>query len=398
MRSLPANNRAAMGAGLLLSLTTLASFSCALAANALYVVPPAVSAAIPLGVFVLAGSALSARTGLSDVWRAFDTNTKVTVVVFVGAYFSVASWSFGRWNPLIGLLALHLPAVLTCISERAFARLYLLAGLTGAFALSGSDPYAGFGLLTLLFFLVCITAAYDNFYFALEEVPGATGVTAWAPLLLAVGRSLMVLPAVAVLLWISPRPVVPVALTPPVAADNPAPPLTEEEFTGRIFEAIIYTAIMMVLILGLIALLRYLRNKFRRQQGEVLPESIGVPVGSRIRGTTIQDDEASEAGDSPLAQVVRAYRRVTSPPPGSTSKGRGRHQTPLEYLAAYRDSGRAAKEEFAELTCQFERARYTSEPLVEEAAVDFTQLAERIIAARSTTPTPPEGTSTEPAS
>jgi len=358
--------RTAMGTGLMIATTALTSYVVLLALELSYHnlpnwLPPAVVVAFAF----ISGFTLLGRAAIADLWTTMEHKSRMVAVVALGAVFILAG-SLGGRQPFIGFAALHLPLLLCLVSPRGYAWYYFVAGTTVGtallhFQMEGAMVIGGVGLCLLL-----LTLAYENFFFTLEDNPAATRVSALLPLWLAIKRALLCAAFTAPVLWFTPLP------QPFLRRESPNPPaatprLDSDKFNLDLVKAALYTGALFLLLLGLLALLRYLRNKLRRKQSEVLPESIGVPVASARLAPTRAAEEYLDTPRTPREKIVNLYRQFGQ---GLRSPKARRHpaQTPAEYAEILENRGALTRDQVREITSLFIAARYDQvEPDWEQA-------------------------------
>lgn len=367
-----------LGTGMFLGATALTSCSLLLAVNRLFDVKPVVNPALTVLVALCIGFAMGARTSMVDLWRTMEHNTRLAVTVLLVAYFGLAGLAPGRWTPLAGMAALHLPAVLTLVSERGFARLYLLVCLTTCFSVIGWNPSASTYILAVVALLLFFTLTYETFFFRVIAQPVSTRINAWLPAGLALGRYLL-FAAPAFLLWRvapSPRPFLLQPGNAPVEEKQRT--YNPQEFNGNLLEAFLYTMGLVLLLLGLIAFLRYLHSKFRRKRGEVLPESIGVPVMSPQRMAREGKRRRGPRADDPLEQIVKEYERFSTSLKSERAH-RDPSQTPQEFATSLRNIAALPGTLVGDITQEFSSARYATELVTWKTAEHFSALIDRAI-------------------
>jgi hypothetical protein len=314
-----------------------------------------------------------------DVWRTMEPNIRLATWVFVAVFFSLACLAPGKWTPLSGLVALHVPMAVTLVSERSFARLYLLTGFTTAFAIVQSAIYPSVAVVAAAALLLFITLAYESFFFKVAALPVSTKVNAFLPLGLALGRFVL-FGGIAGVLWYllpSPRPFL--VTQPRIISDEvrARPTMTPDQFNAHLFKAFLYTMGMVLLLLGLLALLRYLHSKLKRTKGELLPESIGIPMSSPMRMAR-EKKRRRERGDDPLMQMVKDYERFSSAPKSELARRRP-SQTPQEFATKLRNVAALPSAIVGQITDAFTGARYAEQPVTWETAEEFSNLVDQAL-------------------
>jgi hypothetical protein len=325
---------------------------------------------------------MAARVSMVDLWRTMEHNTKLVVALFMVALFWTAGMVPGRWTPLAGLVALHLPAAVTLVSERGFARMYLLSTLTCAFAVVGSDQQACTVLLAVFALVLFQTLAYESFYNRVIGQPVSTRINPWLPAALALGRFVM-FGTPAYLLWrLLPQPRPFLQDKTGIPDDRQSAHPDPSQFNANLLKAFLYTMALVLLLLGLIAFLRYLRAKFRRKRGEMLPESIGIPVSAPQKVPRPSKRRRAPA-DDPLEQIVKEYERFSTSLKSELAH-RAPHQTPEEYAVRLRNLAAVSSPLLRDITAEFSAARYTPGEVTWEMAEEFTGLVERAIRTEET--------------
>jgi hypothetical protein len=368
-----------LGTGVFISVTALSSFSCLLGLNRLFALHAAVNPAVTVALALCVSFALAARVSMVDLWRTMEHNTRLVIVIFTGALFMVGGYAAGRWNLLAGLVTLHLPAAFTLVSERGFARMYLLSSLTACFAVIGWNQQLCVLVLALYAFLLFQVLAYESFYDRVVVQPVSTRINPWLPGALALGRFLL-FGGVAGLLWrVLPLPRAFLREGAPGAEDEQRGPAPDpSHFNANLLKAFLYTMALILLLLALIALLRYLHAKFKRKHGEVLPESIGVPVSAPERLPRAERRARGPRADDPLEQIVKEYQRFSSALKSELAH-RAPSQTPEEYARRLRNLAALPSPLVRDITAEFSAARYTPDEVTWKQAEEFTGLVERAI-------------------
>jgi hypothetical protein len=157
---------------------------------------------------------------------------------------------------------------------------------------------------------------------------------------------------------------------------GPAP--DPSHFNANLLKAFLYTMALILLLLALIALLRYLHAKFKRKHGEVLPESIGVPVSAPERLPRAERRARGPRADDPLEQIVKEYQRFSSALKSELAH-RAPSQTPEEYARRLRNLAALPSPLVRDITAEFSAARYTPDEVTWKQAEEFTGLVERAI-------------------
>ncbi|MGI8905618.1 MAG: DUF4129 domain-containing protein [Candidatus Sumerlaeaceae bacterium] len=374
-----AQNIVTLGTGVMLTATALTSFSFLLGFNVLFEFPDYLNPALTVLLALCVGFAMASRVSMIDLWKTMEHNTRLALIVFLGLYFALTSMAPGHFSPFAGLVALHVPAALTLVSDRGFARLYILTGLTSAFAVLNFLPHVAACLLAVYGLLLFLTLSYENFFFRLLSQPVSTPVSGWLPLLLAASRYIL-FAAPAWLLWrFVPTP--PPFLFHPSDVDREQQrqrPISDPaSFNASLVKAFLYTMALILLLLGLIAMLRYLHSKFRRKGGELLPESIGVPVGS-LQKLSRAENQRTERGNDPLAQIVKEYERFSTALRSDLAQ-RAPSQTPEEFATRLRNLAAIPGPLLSDITAEFSTARYAPQEVTWETAERFTGLIEQAV-------------------
>lgn len=373
------------GTLLFLSASGLASFSCMTALGLGFPefpnwVPPIVVLTVATAMAVV----FFGRAAVADVWITSEPKTRMALVVTLGAIFSLSTFSSGN-QPMTGLAFLHI-AMLTCLtSPRGFAWYYILTGTSMGICLLHLPPQAApFFALTFLFFLL-LTCAYDNFFFTLEANPTASRASAWLPLWLAISRwsigALVVVPVA----YIAPMPDAFLQRRTHVPQSDPVRTHDPEQFNLDLLKMAIYSGFLLLLLIALLAMLRYLRNKLRRKASELLPESIGIPVSSSVRTKRSRSEGTGKTADSPRERIVQLYTAFGHGFRASKSR-RKPVQTPSEYSTVLQNRAALSRGQVDEITRAFIKARYTDAPTGWEDAQRFEELTRTALASEAEQP------------
>jgi len=143
-------------------------------------------------------------------------------------------------------------------------------------------------------------------------------------------------------------------------------------FNANLIKAFLYTMALVLLLLALIALLRYLHSKLKRKEAELLPESIGVPVGSPVRTNRSDRPVSREPANDPLAQIVRDYRRFSTAMKSDKAR-RSPSDTPKEFETKLRELAVMPRTAIQDITAGFTEARYAGEALDWDMAAAFSR-------------------------
>ena len=144
--------------------------------------------------------------------------------------------------------------------------------------------------------------------------------------------------------------------------------------------------ILFLLLLG--ALMKWLQARRRRKQATMMPEGLGVPVGDIWR---LKDEEAvvRPTLESPMERIVYHYKRLSE---GTGKRGRARKmwETPQEFQTALVEASVIPEKAAAEITKQFEKARYARGDVTEQQAAQFEITVDNTLArlTGNLTPTP----------
>ena len=368
-----------LGTGMYLGATALVSFSFLLGLNTLFNLHPAVNSAATVFLALCVGFALAARTSMVEVWCTMEPNGRLAIVIMLAIYFSLACLAPGRWTILAGLLALHIPAAITLVSERGYARLVLLTGLTSAFAVSTWNAIAGTYAIGVFALLLFITLSYESFFFRIVSQPVSTRINSWLPAGLASWRFLLFATPTWLLWQYLPSPK-PFLIQPPGRPEEVVShqSVNPEEFNSNLIKAFLYTMVMVLLLLALIAMLRYLHSKLKSKRGELLPESVGVPIGSPQRMAREEKRRRAARPDDPLEQIVKEYERFSTALRSDLAHRNPSH-TPSEFANRLRNLAVVPAPLLAEITSEFSNARYAPDKVTWENAEHFTSLVEQAI-------------------
>lgn len=339
---------------------------------------------VPVIIGMILGFVFAARPVLGDSIRSLSHGEATAWWLLSGALFAMASVIFGGWIPLAGLVALQIPALFTLVLERGYARYYVLCGLTFALAVASARmlPIVSVVIIALFMLLMILTMAYENFFFGLENAPAGAQFTtsAWLPLRAAMVRFTICALATAPLILLTPVPE-------PSQFDNSSGDTFEPRITGNIdssftlLETFIYTMVLVLLLIGLGALLRWMRNRRRRRSDEMLPESIGMPVGE-FREIEKPTPPPLPDPRTPIGKVVFWYGRFSEK---SEKRGRGRKpsETPEEFRRALLEDQVVPSEAVDTITSRFETARYASGEVTEQEAHEFQLIVQETVSRMS---------------
>ena len=363
--------------GLYISVALLAGFTTFVALATVFPEWPSwVFGVVPGLAALVACLALISRDSLADVWRAMDNNARVAATVLVAALAFVAGvYPKGSWDITAALGAAQFMACFGLISTRGFARYYLVAGLTVVMAglrIGVEQALVLFGVLVLL---LALTFAYETFFFATQRTRLASYSSPFLPLLAAAIRWLVAGGITWAILSMIP-PLTP--LLSDIAFEAPKPQSSGESFDMNLLKAFLYTMGLFLVMLGLIAFMRYIRRKFMRK-GDGLPvDGIGVPVAAPTKLVPATRRPKPSFTGSPLERIIAAYNHFGQAP--KLPEVRRRHsQTPEEYATALADRGTYQRRLVESVTQEFEKVRYGQQTPDDASAKQFVELVERTI-------------------
>lgn len=368
--------------GLYAATLALACMSSVVGLNAAFPgLPLWANAAVPCLLGACLGFVFAARPALADSIRTLSHGEAMAWWLLSGALFFCASFIFGRWLPLAGLVVLQIPAAFTLVGERGYARFYVLCGLTMALAMSSARIPSWVGLVALGLFLLLlgIVMAYETFYFGLENAPAGAqlGINPRLPLRAGLLR-----------LGVTALLAAPLIRLTPVAPPRPPAPDAGPRFTPRssgnidtsltLVEAFVYTMLLIALLLVLGALMKWIRSKRRRKGVTELPESIGVPVVVTELGRA-QESPVEPDLRTPLGRMIHWYRRFTE---GVARRGQARKpsQTPEEFRLTAVQTSAVPEAAASRITALFEQARYAPGKPGEDEARKFERVVEETLA------------------
>jgi hypothetical protein len=322
--------------------------------------------------------ALIGRESLADLWRAMDNNARVAATVLIAAVtFLAGVYPSGSWDITAALGAAQFLACFGLISPRGFARYYLVAGLTVITAGMRMDTEPALVVFAILALLLALTFAYETFFFATQHVRLASYSSPFLPLAAVAFRWIIAGGLTWGILSMIP-PLAPLFDDMSFTKVESRPRGNGESFDINLLKAFLYTMGLFVLMLGLIALMRYIRRKFMRK-GEGLPvEGIGVPVSAPTKLARTSGRKKPSFTGSPLERIIAAYNHFGQAPKLPEARRRD-SQTPEEYALALADKGTYQRRLVDSVTQEFEKARYGGELPDEESAKQFTELVERTI-------------------
>lgn len=337
---------------------------------------------VPAVLGVLLGFVFAARPALGDSIRSLSHGGTLAWWLMAVALFVCASVVTGRRSLLLGLLALQLPALFTLVTERGYARYYVLCGFTVALVVSMTRPTMAVACVIMGVFLFVMTAtmAYENFFFGMENAPPGSqiGISAWLPLRAAIVRFTLAAAVTFPLAWLTPVRPVPVAGRgssgrnwQPVASGN-----IDTSFT--LLETFLYTMILILMLLVLGAVLKWMRNRRRRRQSEMIVESLGVPVGE-FRPVREAEPPPPPDPRTPIGQVVFWYNRFADYA-GRRGKARKPSETPAQFRRRLVEECALPAQPVDTITSRFELARYAPGEVTEQEAQEFQRLVQETIA------------------
>ena len=337
------------------------------------------------GAFLGYGAALllvaGLRPALSDWLKGFSQNESLLGWLAVAlAWLGGAVALTGHWSPLAGLLAVQAVAVPALAREKGYARWYLLNGVTLAMACLSLPTHVAAWSMAAFGAALVSTLAQDSFFHSLLGAPREAGLGAnpWTPSRVAARRFAYATPAAALLAWLTPaqrvRPLRP-------ASEAVFRPLSRDRLdTGfAFFEAMAYTGVLALCLIGLAYLHRWLRDRRRRKRSAVAPESLGEPVGGIRRLRSEPPIEPHAVDHTPRGRIVAAFGRFAA-----TAQLRGRprqaSETPREFadgLVAAMVLDRTPAEGIRDA---FQSARYEARIPTEADAESFDRLIDAEIA------------------
>ncbi|MBX7246289.1 MAG: DUF4129 domain-containing protein [Candidatus Sumerlaeaceae bacterium] len=311
------------------------------------------------------------RHYIADFVRTFSPNEKAAYVALCIGIFLSPSLFARQWMPHAGLMVVLIPFAATLASPGAFAQFVVLCGITFALISVRFTEQQAFVFLAIFMLLVCVCLAYEFYFFTTEAVPVLHPPDPWTPLAVAFKRFgltvLVTAPWVAVIPTLRPvgipRGIAGFRDRVPVARNLDAASMSSVE--------LFYTFFSMIVVLALTILLIKLVQKLRRPKSqELMPESIGVPMGSPETVLRQTKKPTHLSATDPRATVIEWYRRL-SIRLGALGLPRLASETPLEYQTELMKQPVIDGREIREVTGGFMRARYSAEEIAANDADAF---------------------------
>jgi hypothetical protein len=370
-------------AGLILSLAVLGSVpACHWGLGLQPALPLWACLAAPPAVLLLAvWLGISGRAPIGDLMRSLSPPERVFSWVAVALLFTVPSLVAGRFEPLAGLLAVMLLTAVVCGSESGGARYMLVAGAAFLVATDGIPAPLCHIHLGVFAGALAAALAYGSFFAQVEPFPDALIPGPWRPLRIAVGSAATAGILTVAALWLTPRftEIRAVRFTRRQGTRWNSADMSGASLEVSLLQMFFATVLVCIALVALVAVARWLYQKFRHKPRELMPESIGVPVGGAYRLDEEPHAQRRRLSADPREAVAQWYERFAA---GMAARGAEKPPaaTAEEYLRLLVEASGLPEDELRRLTGDFVRARYAPEEVTRAQARSFARTVRGILA------------------
>ncbi|MCX8038361.1 MAG: DUF4129 domain-containing protein [Candidatus Sumerlaeia bacterium] len=333
-----------------------------------------------IGFGVLFAAVAAFRPLLIELGESLGLREKLGLFLLAGLLFVSPKLVWRQATLIDCLIVLQVPLVMSLIRREGFVRLYtinfLLAALS-AFVLWQTEK-GGFEVAAplVVFFAGCFTA--DRWFFELDRFPQVEKRPFLRPLRLGVEYGAVALAGGTVLYLMTPRlTVVERVRAPARVVEHPGGVRTLTY--DALFDLVWQTFLLLVLIVAALAVLQYLKRKYRRpEEGEdtAAGESVLRMVRRIIRPTPRPPD--IPRGFSPREQILRGYWAWCDEME-RFGLARLPVMTPKEFAGAVARNHPPVAAPVGRLTAIFEAAKYDRRPLAGADVEGFFACAREVI-------------------
>lgn len=336
--------------------------------------------AIVLGFGAMFTLVAGLRPILLDLTSDLGIREKLGVFLLHVLFFAGPKLATSRATLIDCLIALQIPLVALLIRRENFLRLYCVNFLLVALGAFVSWQTAGGGFewaICLVVFLSCCFAA-DHFFLELDRYPDIAARPAGRPLLLGIKYAAASLAGGGILY----------AVTPALAVIHRSPaagPVVQRRggvqtvSLDTLIQLVWDSFILMILIVVALAILQWLRKKYRQSETD-LESEMGGGVMRMVRKAVHPRPKPPRMprGFSPREQVLRGYWAWCDELE-QFGLFRAPVATPKEFARTVTRSARAVAEPAGDLTQLFEWAKYDQRDLTHADAEAFFAHSRRVI-------------------